>query len=85
MDNEHYFGEWVEYHNEEEKEEAIKYLALWKKFFIRKVPDLKFDNHDQIVLRPDVFGMGKNTIGIKICGKGKKPKNVLNLRDLSIN
>ena len=32
----HFFGEWVEYRNDEEKEEAKQYLLLWKKFFIRK-------------------------------------------------
>ncbi len=90
---EHYFGEWVEYRNEEEKIEARQYLELWKKFFMRKVPDMEFVE-EQIVDRVNIhpinitgtyFGEPKSTLALKICMKGKKPKNVLNLSDLPIN
>lgn len=38
MENEHWFGEWVEYRNEEEAKEAREYLRLWIKFVSRKLP-----------------------------------------------
>jgi hypothetical protein len=39
MKEQKYFGEWVTYDssNETETEEAIRYLQLWKKFFLRKL------------------------------------------------
>lgn len=75
-----YFGEWVFWENEEEKEEAIQYLSLWKKFFLKKLPDMVQEGHDQIVLKPSVqqdsLGgllpkMSKPTLGIKIAMKRK--------------
>lgn len=91
MDNLHYFGEWVEYRNEEEKIEAKQYLELWKKFFIRKIPTLEFVE-ETFIDRPKYECWGgavrnsvKATLGLKICMKGEKSDNVLSLRDLPIN
>jgi len=39
MKERRYFGEWVQYQSDNviEKEEAQRYLQLWKKFFLRKL------------------------------------------------
>lgn len=94
MENkEHFFGEWVEYHNEEEKLQARQYLELWKKFFLRKIPNLEFVE-EQFIDRTNIFpislngymtGPSNSTLGLKICMKGKKPENVLSLSDLPGN
>jgi len=83
MEN-HFFGEWVEVRNEEEKEEAAQYLGLWMKYFQRKVPDLEFVDK-QMIYRDKIYGCNKSTLGIKIHMRGKKPENVLSLDDLPIN
>jgi|TARA_R110000822_G_scaffold125342_3_gene260013 hypothetical protein len=82
--SEHFFGEWVEYRSEEEKIEAKQYLDLWKKFFMRKIPDLEFVN-EQIIDRKNIapislggllLGEPISTLAIKICMKGEKLDNV---------
>jgi hypothetical protein len=86
MENEklHWFGEWVEYRTEEEKEEARVYLNLWKKFFCMKVPSLKIVD-EQIIdnLGYDFPGEYitsiKSTLGIKISMRGYKPDFVLTI------
>jgi hypothetical protein len=78
MDDFQYFGEWVEYRSEEERIEAKQYLDLWKKFFLRKVPDLEFVE-EHFIDRENALIY---TFGIKIAMKGKKPENVLSLSDL---
>lgn len=82
-DKDHYFGEWVEYQSEEEKLQAIDYLALWQKFFLRKIPELEYiENH--LVCGPDCLGENKSTLGLKLRMRGKKPDNVLSLDQLPI-
>ena len=83
-----YFGEWVEYRDEKEKEEALQYLQLWKKFFLRKISDMEL-NDELIIYRPhiesfDGIKMPYPTIGIKIEMKGIKPEYVLSLDQLPI-
>lgn len=85
MDNS-FFGEWVYFDNEEEKEDAYKYLALWKKFMLKKLPDMEQVGQDQIVLRTYTENMiGQkfpiNTLGIKIEMIGKKPENILTISE----
>ncbi len=80
MENEHFFGEWIEFYNEEEQKEAEQYLALWEKFFVRKVPELEHVD-SQVIIRRDGFGLGRSTIGVKIMMRGEKPDNVLDLSD----
>lgn len=85
-DEEHFFGEWVEYLNEEEKQEAIKYLNSWVKFFCRKLPTLKLMKPAQIIDRPKIESFSgltfpKSTIGVKICMIGEKPENLLSLME----
>jgi len=84
----HWFGEWVEYRNEEEKDEAKIYLSLWKKFFTRKIPTLELMDC-QFVDRPkyeDLSGCVrtsvKSTLGLKLQMKGDKPDFVLSLDEL---
>ena len=75
-ENLHYFGEWVEIRSEEEKVEAEIFLQSWKKFFLRRMPDLELVI-DQIVDKPNLIAPGIGTIGIKIGLKGKLPENVI--------
>ncbi len=74
----HFFGEWVEYKNNEEKIEAEQYLQSWKKFFLRKVTDMNYSS-EQII---DRTYDKKSTLGIKIEMKGTLPENVLLLPHL---
>lgn len=76
-----YFGEWVFWDTEEDLEDAYKYLALWKKFHLKKLPKMIQDGHDQIVLRPALYedslggmlpNLGRATLGIKIAMKRKE-------------
>lgn len=86
MDNKdefHFFGEWVEYYNEKEKEQAKIYLEWWKKFFLRKVPGLKETNEEQWINKKDVFGKNVSTLGLKIKLKGKKTPDILSLDDIT--
>lgn len=77
MDEEHFFGEWVEYHDEEEKIRALRYLEDWKFFLLRKIPQLKFIE-EIIIEKPKIpLSLEMNTIGIKIKTKGKKPDFVI--------
>ena len=61
-----FYGEWAYFENDEEKEDAYKYLVLWKKFMLKKLSGLKQKGHDHIVLRPNIFDSGFSTLGIKI-------------------
>ncbi len=85
MENDHYFGEWVEYRDDAEKCEAYQYLELWKKFIIRKLVGLEFVT-EQFTDHPYLESFSgikspSSTLGIKIHLKGKKPENVLSLAD----
>jgi hypothetical protein len=77
MKNENSFlGEWVFWENEEELKDAYIYLELWKKFILKRLPEMEQVGNDHLVLRPaDVLGRG--TLGMKIEMKGKLPENVL--------
>lgn len=90
---EHYFGEWVFWDSQEDLEDAYKYLALWKKFFLKEVPNMISEGDDQIILRPPMPeeslagllpNMGRGTLGIKFVMKGKLPENVLSLKERNI-
>jgi hypothetical protein len=61
-----FYGEWVFFETEEERQDAYKYLALWKHFLMKKMKGLKQVGHDQIVLRPNVNSLGLSTLGMKI-------------------
>ena len=81
MEKDHFFAEWVEYRDEEEKKEANQYLILWKKFFMRKVSYLELIN-EQFIDKPkptevDEFIIINSTLGIKLHMMEKKPKNNL--------
>lgn len=70
-----YFGEWVKYHNEEEKKEAMIYLTLWKKFFLSKAEGMSFIE-EQFIDRPyleNLFGLktSYSTLGLKITLNGQ--------------
>ncbi len=76
----HFFGEWVYWDNQENLDEAYKYLALWKKFQLKRLYDMQQEGKDQIILRPAMYeeslggmlpNMGRATLGIKIAMKGK--------------
>jgi|SRR6187402_3959924 len=76
-----WFGEWVYWETEEDLDDAYKYLALWKKFHLKKLPKMIQDGHDQIVLRPAMYeeslagilpNLGRATLGIKIAMKRKE-------------
>ncbi len=86
MDN-HFFGEWVYFENDEEKEDAYKYLALWKKFMLKRLRNMEQVGHDQIVLRNNIEDFNRKiiptmTLGIKIEMKGKLPENCHTLEEL---
>ena len=70
-DETEFFGEWVFYETSEEYEDAIKYLQLWKKFILKKLYYLEQIGVDHIILKNDIHGTGKNTLGIKIEMKNK--------------
>lgn len=62
-----YFGEWVEYSDEEDRKEAKKYLDLWKKFALRKL--MKEGNYhgETWIDRPNEnYPNTLPTLGIKI-------------------
>jgi hypothetical protein len=85
MKNKHYFGEWVKLENESELKEATQYLALWTKYFQRRVPELKFiDSH--LIYKPKGTYSDKElaTVGVKIVMEGEKPNNVLSLDQFSV-
>jgi len=75
-----FFGEWVYWDDQEDLEDAYKYLALWKKFHLKRLPEMQQEGHDQIVLRPAMYeeslggmlpNLGRATLGIKIAMKVK--------------
>lgn len=79
-DDLHFFGEWVYWDNEEEKEQAILYLRLWKKFQLKRLNDMEQVGDDQIILRTEIQdyslkgfmpNLSRPTLGIKIAMKGK--------------
>ncbi len=86
MKNKHYFGQWVKILDESELEEATQYLALWSKYFQRKIPELKFID-SQIIYRPKGTYSDKeiSTLGCKIEMEGQKPDNLISLCDLTID
>jgi len=68
MDKIDFISEWVEYIDEKDKEEALMYLKLWKKYILRKMGNPKVLTPDQIVHRSvpalDTITF-VNTLGIK--------------------
>lgn len=80
-EKEHWFGEWVYFENDEEREDVYKYLTLWKRFLLRKLSGMTQKGSDQIILRPSnctesMDSLTYNnlpTIGIKICMVGEYP------------
>ncbi len=82
-----FFGEWVYFENDEEKEDAYKYLALWKKFMLKRLRDMEQVGHDQIILRNNIEDYNGKiiptmTLGIKIEMKGKLQENYHTLEEL---
>lgn len=59
-----FYGEWVPYESEEEQEEALTYLALWKKFLLKKLCSLEQVGGDQIVIRLATSSQS-STLGLK--------------------
>lgn len=86
MENKHYFGEWVKLENESELQEATKYLALWTKYFQRRVPALKLID-SQIVYRPAGSYLGQDliTVGVKLEMEGTKPEDVFSLDEAGLS
>jgi hypothetical protein len=79
QDKDHYFGEWVPYDNENDKEEIMKYFQNWKRYLLRKLPDLQYIE-EWIIDKPiNTTEYPSATIGIKIQMKGKKPRDVISL------
>ena len=83
-DDVRYFGEWVFWDTQEDLDDAYKYLALWKKFHLKRLLDMQQDGHDQFILRPAMYeeslgkvlpNMGRATLAIKIAMK-KKSSNL---------
>lgn len=68
----HFFGEWVYCETEEERKQAYQYLALWKKFFIKKLPEMIQEGDDQIIWRPKCETQTIATLGIKIAMRRKE-------------
>lgn len=78
MNNEtKFFGEWVYWDDDKELQDAYVYLALWKKFIVKRLPDMEQVGNDQFVLRPIDENQERATVGIKIEMKGKLTKNIL--------
>ncbi len=63
-----FYGEWVFLDDESEREDALQYLNLWKKFILRKFVDCEFVE-DQIIYKPGLNEVIRPTLGIKICIK----------------
>lgn len=81
-----YFGEWVYWDNQEDLDDAYKYLSLWKKFHLKRLSNMEQEGHDQIVLRPatheeslgDTFpNLVRATLGIKISMKMKSRNHTI--------
>lgn len=74
-----FFAEYVllETHTKEEKNEALTYLRLWKKFNLLKIrndfPNLKQIYEDQIVYRPALDPFKEGTLSLKFA---MVPKNL---------
>lgn len=66
MLNQKFYGEWVEYRSEEEKIEAIQYLLLFVKYYVRKLDKAKLID-TKLVDRPVIPGTVISTIGVKFC------------------
>lgn len=67
----HFFREWVYFTNPEERQQAYDYLNLWKKFHLKRFPDLEQVGEDSWVENKDVFQLGVNTLGLKIAMQKK--------------
>jgi len=85
MENKHYFGEWIKINDESELEEATQYLALWTKYFQRRVPSLDLID-SQLIYKPKgtYFDKELSTMGVKLEMQGEKPENVLSLDKFTI-
>jgi hypothetical protein len=76
-----WFGEWVFYENEQELEDARKYLSLWYKFISKRLrPMIPVEDRCQIILRPIKDGK-PGTLGCKFAMKGEKPKYILSISE----
>lgn len=74
----HFYGEWVEFRDENEKEEAKTYLNLWKKFFVRKLPSTVTLVEEQWIQKPAIaYGaFGYPSLGMKIKTEGYIPRDL---------
>jgi hypothetical protein len=63
-----FYGEWVYYSYEEEKEKATQYLNSWKYFLLKKLPLMQQDGEDYWIDR-SYPGSQENTLGLKIAMK----------------
>lgn len=70
----YWFGEWVEYRDEEDKIDAKNYLHLWKKFILRKLKNLELIE-ERWVDRNKSFSTSITTLGLKLYLKGEKLEN----------
>ena len=59
-----WYGEWVFYENDYDKELAYIYLKLWKRFFMSKSTDLTLKN-EAIIDKPHLIGKNIGTLAIK--------------------
>jgi hypothetical protein len=60
-----FFGEWVFYHDEEDKKEAYTYLELWKKQIIIKLAAYGYEFVDwKYIDNKDIQNFKGNTIQI---------------------
>ena len=89
-----YFGEWVEYRDQEERDQANTYLSLWQKFFIRKLGAGAKVIEEQIVDRPNYEELSEPsrirlqaTLGLNLkvdYDEGSTVCRVLTLEDMAI-
>jgi hypothetical protein len=64
-----FFGEWVFYTDQDDKNDAYEYLRLWKKYILRRLTNYEYIQ-EQYVDREKIDSFigptDKNTLGIKI-------------------
>lgn len=62
----YFYAEWVFFDGPDEKEEALLYLSMWKKYLLRSMYGFKQKGGDQIIERPPSISNIYSTLGIKI-------------------
>lgn len=67
----YWFGEWVSYENDIEKQEAKIYLNLWKKFILKKLKNLELIE-EQWIDRDESYKLSITTLGLKLQMLGEK-------------